>query len=488
MPSGIDSRLTTALEQFTSASDATPGVVDSAEARELIETAKSIDKENASFFGLVSDGKARKQLGELLGSEPSKFEGTAAAMVDTYAETGRELDSRLVDSFARFTSESDSTPGVVDAAEAMKLIGFARTINRENRLVGALLGPVGTESVERLVRHTGESFDTEATRLVSNFVGGQTAAREVSSWKSEKPTWHCHWFPMKESKPNGGDPINNLYAPGGILEKYDQVFGRDSRDYELNNNFRAYDSDSSDADWAGHCNNASEVACILEQPKHSVTYKGVTFSPKEIEGLLVKVSASLRADRVDFEGRRYNGMFDDAKDPKPHVFLERVLEGWGSEADNPIPFVLDIDRKEQVWNYPYDQGKVWELSQAPSDFDSSDLPSGGRVSFYAAELKGTGFEEQARLYQFWIQYDDSGDVLKSGWIEGRDAKVNPDFAWRPRPVGDLSEKSNWVTNTRRQSNPEVKAEEVFEIYARSLNENYDSVWNRAGRWFDGLMG
>ena len=185
MPSGIDSRLTTALEQFTSASDATPGVVDSSEARQLIDTAKSIDKENASFFGLVSDGKARKQLGELLGNQSSKFEGTAAAMVDTYAETGRELDSRLVDNFTRFTAESDATPGVIDAAEAMKLIGFARTINRENRLVGALLGPVGTESVERLVRHTGEAFDTEATRLVSNFVGGQTAAREVSSWKSE---------------------------------------------------------------------------------------------------------------------------------------------------------------------------------------------------------------------------------------------------------------------------------------------------------------
>ena len=213
----------------------------------------------------------------------------------------------------------------------------------------------------------------------------------------------------------------------------------------------------------------------------------MTDAANDIAGLLVKVSSSL-ASRFDFEGNRYNRESDDIRDPKPHDFLEKVIKAWGSESSNPIPFVLDIDRAEAVWNYPYDQGKVWELSGAPDEFDTSDLPSDGRVAFFAAELKGTGFEEQARLYQFWIQYDDNGEVLESGWVEGRDAKINPDFAWRPRPVGDLSDKANWVTNARRQSNPEVKAEEVFEIYARSLDANYDSVWSRAGRWFDGLMG
>ena len=78
----------------------------------------------------------------------------------------------------------------------------------------------------------------------------------------------------------------------------------------MKNNFRAHDSTSSDADWAGHCNNASEVAALLKEPKYAVTYNGVTFSPKEIAGLLVKVSSSL-SQRVDFEGRRYNNFMDD---------------------------------------------------------------------------------------------------------------------------------------------------------------------------------
>ena len=272
---------------------------------------------------------------------------------------------------------------------------------------------------------------------------------------------------MKESKPGGGDRINNLFAPGGALDKYDQVFGTKSREYELANNFRAYDSDASDANWSGHCNNASEIAAMLDRPKKTVTYKGVTFSPNDIAGLLVKVSGSLRSS-VDFVGRRYNNDGDDKTDPKPHVFLNQVLRAWGTEAENPIPFVLDIDRKAQVWNYPYDQGKIIESAVAPEGVDVGELPEGGQITFYTAELKGSTFDAQARTYQFWIQYSDDGAVMKSAWIEGDDAKVNPDFAWRPHPVGDLSDKANWVTKTHRQNNPKVNAADVYEIYSRSL--------------------
>ncbi|MEE2959524.1 MAG: hypothetical protein VYA34_02185 [Myxococcota bacterium] len=129
--------------------------------------------------------------------------------------------------------------------------------------------------------------------------------------------------------PGGTDPINNLFATGGALDKYDQVFGTERREYELTKNFRSYDSDSPDANWAGHCNNASEVACMLEEPKFGVEYKGVKFTRNDIAALLVKVSPSLRARNVDFEGRRYNGITDNPDEPKPHVFLEKVLKGWG---------------------------------------------------------------------------------------------------------------------------------------------------------------
>ena len=486
MPSRIDARLESSLTQFTRNSDPSPNIVDSTEASSLIKTAATIDKEGSRFFGLVSNDKGQKQLSELFNRDEGKFNPLARAMVDEFVSTGRIMDGRLVNSFRKFTAANDASPGRIDRNEALRLVGYANAINRDNTLLGVVQLPRGTDELGRILRHASSSFDPKAREIVSQFVAGKQGATKILEWKSDKPTWHCHWFPMKESKPNGGDAINNLYAPGGVLDKYDQAFTSTSRDYELKNNFRAYDSTSSDADWAGHCNNASEVAALLKEPKYAVTYNGVTFSPQEIAGLLVKVSSSL-SERVDFEGRRYNNFMDDKGDPSPHDFLEKVLKGWGSDAENPIPFVLDIDREEQVWNYPYDQGKVFELSQPPAGTNLNEIPRGGSVTFYEAQLRGTTFEEQARQYQFWIQRNDNGDVLESGWIKGPDAKVNPDFAWRPHPVGDLSEKESWVTNPRKQSNPHVKAEDVYEIYARSLDQNYDSLFSRAGRWFDGIF-
>ena len=46
MPRSIDARLENAFSRFTSSTDATPGVVDTKEAKSLIQTAKTIDKEN----------------------------------------------------------------------------------------------------------------------------------------------------------------------------------------------------------------------------------------------------------------------------------------------------------------------------------------------------------------------------------------------------------------------------------------------------------
>jgi hypothetical protein len=79
-------------------------------------------------------------------------------------------------------------------------------------------------------------------------------------------------------------------------------------------------------------------------------------------------------------------------------------------------------------------------------------------------------------------------VKESGWIKADDEMVNPDFAWRPHPVGDLSKKENWVTRPFQQSNSEVKAEDVYEIYVRSLDKDYDSFVSRTSRWFGGLFG
>lgn len=285
--------------------------------------------------------------------------------------------------------------------------------------------------------------------------------KEILNFVANKRTWECHWFPMQETRANGGDPVNNLYAPKGPLDKLDQVTGGHAREYEFKNNRKAVD-EGAEYQWWGHCNNASEAACLLRAPVKSVTYKGVTFTPGDIQGLLVKVTPHLVADRVDFKGRRYNAENrDDPNDPNPDLFLKVITE-WAAEG---IPFVLDIDPKAQVWNYPYDQVKVYESDKAP---EGSSHPGGEGVKFYHIEMAGTGYDKKRRVYAAYIQRDSNGTAVNSGWIKLPNTHANADFMWRPHPNGDLMQKSSWVARPGHGNNPEVDPQVVYDIYMQSI--------------------
>ena len=86
--------------------------------------------------------------------------------------------------------------------------------------------------------------------------------KKYRNFQAAKSTWPCHWWPLIETK-MGGDPINNLYAEGGPLSKLDMVTGGSARDYEYQKNRKAFGS-GKQYEWWGHCNNASEAACVLQ--------------------------------------------------------------------------------------------------------------------------------------------------------------------------------------------------------------------------------
>lgn len=278
----------------------------------------------------------------------------------------------------------------------------------------------------------------------------------ILDFRASKSTWGCHWFPMQETRA-GGDPTNNLYAVGGPLDKLDKVTGGNARQYEWNNNRKAVDA-GREYSWWGHCNNASEAACILPEPKHSVVMTGrdgsqVKFSKNDIQGLLVKCTPGL-ITRVDFKGERFNTPSrDNPNDPAPAMFIQ-VMKDWSDEG---IPFVLDIDRSEQVWNFPYDQVKISESDNAPQGVS---VPSGAK--YYHIEMSGTGFPEKARIYECWVAADGSSE-----WVKTPNTHNNPDFMWRPHAIGDIMDKTTWQLRGR-PSNPEVDPQMVYEIYMKSL--------------------
>jgi len=176
---------------------------------------------------------------------------------------------------------------------------------------------------------------------------------------------------------------------------------------------------------------------------------------------LVKVTPSL-VNNVDFKGERYNSSRDNPGDPKPEVFLQ-VLEDWSKDG---LPFVLDIDHREQVWNFPYDKAKVFESDQAPEGFSAS-LSGEGTTKYYHIEMSGTGFDNKARVYECYVQKNNAGSVISSGWIKTPSTHNNADFMWRPHPVGDLTNKANWQQRGK-VSNPNVDPQVVYDIYMRSI--------------------
>lgn len=377
----------------------------------------------------------------------------------------RAINGSIREAFNHALTDTQS-PGIVDATEATELMSTALEVNASHAwLCGLIPSHRGQKDIKRLIADNDDKFAPAARANLLAFAKSgkvfgpndvDAPPRTIMDWQSSKSTWHCHWFPMKESKAGGGDPINNLFAPGGALDKYDQAFGTDSREYELGRNFRAHDSDKTDANWAGHCNNASELACMIDPPKKGVTFNGVHFTKNDIAGLLVKISDRI-STRVDFKGKRYYGPTDDPNDPNPQTFLA-TLKKWTKDDK---PFVLDIDREDAVWNYPYDKAKVIESNKAPAGFDPSTVPDdSGFTRFYRFELAGTDFDAQARNYEGWMHTAPDGSVT-SGWVAGEDPKVNPDFMWRPH-------KTPGAWRGPGRTNPKVTAENVWSIYSQSI--------------------
>lgn len=378
--------------------------------------------------------------------------------VDNFGPVTKDME----DAYQAAVQDEDS-PGAIDDREATDLILTSRDVDASRSYLGVLVSNRGRTDLARLRAGHGPQFLPDAAARVDRYlkagvVSAESTARPdrtIIDWTCKKPTWCCHWYPMEETYPDRDDPVNNLFAKGGACDKYDQAFGARSRAYEYAHNRIPSGTDREDSGWAGHCNNACEAVSLLKEPAKPVVYKGIEFTPWDIKGLLVLISDRL-ASRVDFRGHRYNGPTDDPNDPSPEVVV-KTLKQW---TKDDLPFILDIDREEAVWNYPYDKAKVVESYTPPEGFDTGTLPKGGTTRYYTFDLSGTGFEEEARHYQGWMHIAEDGKVT-SNWIAGADEKISPDFMWRAHPVAGA-----W--RGAASSNPEVLAANVWKLYTKSI--------------------
>lgn len=485
------------------------------EALLLIRRAHEINTSSSSSYHSNSH-KGNHYLSVLMKDHKKDFTQEGCSMIEKYIATGRVPSERQITTSDRYYSHTNTVDHPSD-------ISHRRSRRREERTHVTSEHPSDvahesrghrnrnhgrTEAISEGIESSGYAYETDGAMsegaLEYNSEGGRAGSvgahgrrasatnteAEISDiadvdeitndntvvgadekllvdWRADKSTWGCHWFPMQETRA-GGDPVNNLYSDNGPLSKLDMLTGGKAQAYEYAHNRKSVDA-GKEFGWWGHCNNSAEAACLLQAPKHDVVMTAqngtqVRFSRNDIQGLLVKVVSNL-STKVDFRGNRFNNSSrDNPNDPRPDVFIQ-VMEEWTQDG---IPFVLDIDRKEQVWNFPYDQVKIIESANPPEGYNASGVPNDGSVKYYHIEMSGTGYDEKRRIYEGYIKRDTSGEVLDSGWIKTQNNHNNPDFMWRPHPVGDLMDKTNWAVRGN-PNNPEVDPQIVYDIYMKSLS-------------------
>lgn len=399
------------------------------------------------------------------------------------------INASLINSYNGYLSSHNK----VDKDEALQLIQIAQKLNQSGRGCcgfGALSGDQGLKELlnDRKYR---DSFDSEGAGLIRYFLSHHslpsgydrptptrptptspttptsparpTPANEkvLIDWKAGTKAWNCWWWPMSTWAAGEGE-LGNLWVENGPLHKYDRAFGRRSREEELATH-------TSNVEWHGHCNRAAQVVSLLQEPRNNVVYNGETFTPDDIKGLLCEVIASLCTEEALRGNRNDGNPGDNPYDPAPYTFLKEILEPW-TKAGETRPIILDIDPGVAVWNYVYDTVKVTESEKAPEGV-SVFTPVGCKTKFYLCEMKGNGYPEQERSYQFWIQYDRDGKPMAQSWLpmkNSEDGRFNPDFGWRVHPRGDLKNPGTWKSDFEVQENRGIFAEEVFKLYSESI--------------------
>ena len=130
-------------------------------------------------------------------------------------------------------------------------------------------------------------------------------------WESAHKTEKYHWWPILDKDTGQEDYINNLFARGGGIDKYDRLCGTQALEYQKRHHRIPMDSNRKDKYWAGFCDKAATLSCLYKYPqKHVTAYfngKTIEFSPRDIEALLICVCEnSIRRGLTVFYGSRNN--------------------------------------------------------------------------------------------------------------------------------------------------------------------------------------
>jgi hypothetical protein len=239
------------------------------------------------------------------------------------------------------------------------------------------------------------------------------AGAEVEEARAKYVPWSGYWWPIRE-----GDLIK------GPLTKYDQATSHKAADWEREHNAPG----PSVPKWYGYCHAWSAAAVMEKEPAKGRSAQGagggmLSLDIADEKGML---TACHTQDVANTYGQRYNGPGDDPDDIYPDE-LWRVLRLYVKQQG--VPLILDLDPREEVWNYPVYAYRV--------DFE----PAGSgdmyqcRMDIWMAddgvEPGYVGTQVAKQTYEFTCKMRQGAVVAGSGKWVGASTKNHPDFAWYP---------------------------------------------------------
>lgn len=285
-------------------------------------------------------------------------------------------------------------------------------------------------------------------------------------WQSSRPTYKYHWWPLRNKDLEVEDSINNLYAKGGGIDKYDTLFGTEALEYQRKNHCIEPDSERTDKLWAGFCDRSASLSCLFKYPCNPVIVKfnnrEMEFSPRDIEALMIIAVDNATRDGLSvFYGTRNNMKYkasDTEVNKKLHTHLKseplplellEILKRFSTEDE---PFVMDIDNGDAVWNYPFD--KV-EVTREPIDYGDHRIPKTGKTILYRFQISSTAYKSKNMDITGYVNYEN--EYIKQAWL----SKKNPDFLWK-----EYARSDPWTGQC--SINPKIYSYHVYRIYQQSV--------------------
>jgi len=265
--------------------------------------------------------------------------------------------------------------------------------------------------------------------------------------------WTGWWWPMSSR-----GTAYRRWGQKSPMGKYDLATGSSAEQWEIRDS-KVY----AHVPWAGHCNGLAAAGIMLEEPKHSVTYRQVLFHVRDIKALLVEMwqgSGWIIGDKCGESTLDRHGRIREAecRDLNPGTFHLAITNWLGLFGKSVI---VDMDNSEAVWNYAVASYKVlksrWMTpAEAASTMHADDTPyiyNQNAVDIVFVHTEISTINAGVRRYEYLLELDADGKVLGGEWY-GASKKDHPDFIWRPQDS--------------KSYNPHLNPDTIMEIYLKSL--------------------